>query len=191
MTDIAAASQPWYRTLDRAQWKTLVAANLGWVFDGYETYALIISVGVALRQLLDPASYAQIPVYAGTVIALTLLGWAIGGMIGGIQNSAQTAVVSMREAVGQVDRGTGLAEEAGTAITSIRSATGEVATVMNEISAAIAEQGVASTSIAQQVERVAQAAEENSATARESSAAAEALRNLAAAMSSQMARFRV
>src|SRR5437899_10401133 len=82
MTDIAAASQPWYRTLGRTQWKTLIAANLGWVFDGYETYALIISVGVALRQLLDPASYAQIPVYAGTVIAPTLLGWAIGGMIG-------------------------------------------------------------------------------------------------------------
>jgi len=84
MTDIAAASQPWYRTLGRTQWKTLIAANLGWVFDGYETYALIISVGVALRQLLEPASYPQIPVYAGTVIALTLLGWAIGGMIGGV-----------------------------------------------------------------------------------------------------------
>src|SRR5215813_4833802 len=84
MTDIAAATQPWYRTLGPAQWKTLVAANLGWVFDGYETYALIISVGVALRQLLDPASYSQIPVYAGTVIALTLLGWAIGGLIGGV-----------------------------------------------------------------------------------------------------------
>src|SRR5215470_10065461 len=84
MTDIAAATLPWYRTLGPAQWKTLVAANLGWVFDGYETYALIISVGVALRQLLDPASYSQIPLYAGTVIALTLLGWAIGGMIGGV-----------------------------------------------------------------------------------------------------------
>src|SRR5262247_1869150 len=81
MTDIAAASQPWYRTLDRAQWKTLIAANLGWVFDGYETYALIISVGVALRQLLDPASYPQIPLYAGTVIALTLLGWVTGTSI--------------------------------------------------------------------------------------------------------------
>jgi hypothetical protein len=74
MTDIAAASPPWYRSLNPTQWKTLIAANLGWVFDGYETYALIISVGVALRQLLDPASYGQIPVYAGTVIALTLLG---------------------------------------------------------------------------------------------------------------------
>jgi MFS family permease len=44
----------------------------------------VISVGVALRQLLDPSQYSQIPLYAGTVIALTLLGWAIGGMIGGV-----------------------------------------------------------------------------------------------------------
>src|SRR6266568_6545241 len=84
MSDLAAAPQPWYRSLGRTQWNTLIASNLGWVFDGYETYALVISVGVALRQLLDPASYAQIPVYAGTTIALTLLGWGIGGLIGGV-----------------------------------------------------------------------------------------------------------
>ena len=84
MSDIAVASQPWYRSLGRTQWNTLIASNLGWVFDGYETYALVISVGVALRQLLEPSSYAQIPVYAGTVIALTLLGWGIGGLIGGV-----------------------------------------------------------------------------------------------------------
>src|SRR4029077_525182 len=84
MSDVAVASQPWYRSLGRTQWNTLIASNLGWVFDGYETYALVISVGVALRQLLEPSSYAQIPVYAGTVIALTLLGWGIGGLIGGV-----------------------------------------------------------------------------------------------------------
>src|SRR4029078_330086 len=84
MSDAALGSQPWYRSLNRSQWNTLIAANLGWVFDGYETYALIISVGVALRQLLDPASYGQSAVYAGAVSALTLLGWAIGGLIGGV-----------------------------------------------------------------------------------------------------------
>src|ERR671930_2240060 len=84
MSDVTAPSLPWYRSLNRSQWNTLVASQLGWLFDGYETYALIISVGVALRQLLDPASYGQIPVYAGTVIALTLLGWAIGGLIAGV-----------------------------------------------------------------------------------------------------------
>src|SRR5207247_10295747 len=84
MSDLAAVSQPWYRSLGRAQWNTLVASNLGWVFDGYETYALVISVGVSLRQLLDPSQFAQIPAYAGTTIALTLLGWGIGGLIGGV-----------------------------------------------------------------------------------------------------------
>ena len=79
-----ADSAPWYSTLTRAQWKTLFATNLGWMFDGYETFALILTVGVALRQLLDPSQYAQIPAYAGTVISVTLLGWGIGGMIGGI-----------------------------------------------------------------------------------------------------------
>lgn len=84
MSDIVAGAQPWYRSLNRSQWNTLIASNLGWLFDGYETYALIISVGVALHQLLAPAQYSQIPVYAGTVIALTLLGWGIGGLIGGV-----------------------------------------------------------------------------------------------------------
>src|SRR5947208_459658 len=79
-----AASQPWYGSLDRRQWNTLVAANLGWMFDGYETYALLLTVGAALHQLLAPAQFAQIPTYAGAVIALTLLGWGIGGVIGGI-----------------------------------------------------------------------------------------------------------
>ena len=77
-------TQPWYRLLDRSQWNTLIASNLGWMFDGYETFALVMSVGVALHQLLEPSQYPQIPVYAGSVIALTLLGWGIGGLIGGV-----------------------------------------------------------------------------------------------------------
>jgi MFS family permease len=75
---------PWYRLLSRSQWSTLIAANLGWTFDGYETYAVVLVNSVALRQLLDPSQYSQIPVYAGTVIALTLLGWGVGGLIGGV-----------------------------------------------------------------------------------------------------------
>lgn len=85
MADIAAdASRPWYSTINRSQWNTLIASNLGWMFDGYETYALILTIGAALHQLLDPSQYAAIPKYAGIVIGLTLLGWGIGGMIGGV-----------------------------------------------------------------------------------------------------------
>ncbi len=85
MSDIAMpAMQPWYKSLTRRQWNTLLASNLGWLFDGYETFALVLVIGLALRQLLDPSQYAQIPTYAGLIIALTLLGWAIGGLIGGV-----------------------------------------------------------------------------------------------------------
>ena len=62
----------------------LIAANLGWLFDGYETYALILTVGPAMHSLLEPSQYPQIPAFAGTVISITLLGWGIGGIIGGV-----------------------------------------------------------------------------------------------------------
>ncbi|MGF6775400.1 MFS transporter [Paraburkholderia sp. GAS334] len=74
----------WYRSINRQQWSALVASNLGWFFDGYETYALILTVGGALGQLLEPSAHAQIPFYAGLTIALTLLGWGIGGLVGGV-----------------------------------------------------------------------------------------------------------
>ena len=35
------------------------------MFDGFEAYALILTVGVALHQLLRPVQYSQIPAYAG------------------------------------------------------------------------------------------------------------------------------
>ena len=82
-TATVAAAEPWYRSLTATQWKTVFASNLGWMFDGYETFSLILVVGVALRDLLVPAQFGQIPAYAGTVIGITLLGWGIGGVIGG------------------------------------------------------------------------------------------------------------
>ena len=85
MAQLSVAQEgPWYSALNRTQWKALAASNLGWLFDGYETYALILTVGVALRQLLDPALYPQIPAYAGTVIGITLFGWGVGGILAGV-----------------------------------------------------------------------------------------------------------
>jgi len=84
MTDFSIGKLPWYRSLSDSQWRTLAATNLGWLFDGYETYALILTVGAAMHSLLEPAQYPQIPGYAGIIIAITLLGWGIGGVCGGI-----------------------------------------------------------------------------------------------------------
>lgn len=83
MTEVRTQEQPWYRSLDRTKWRTLIAANLGWLFDGFETYALILTAGVALKQL-HPAAAADLPFYIGLTIAMTLLGWGVGGIAGGV-----------------------------------------------------------------------------------------------------------
>ncbi len=82
-TDTTGAGA-WYRSLNRTQWKALIASNLGWTFDGFEVFALILTIGAALHQLLDPSQYKLIPAYAGAVIAITVFGWGLGGLLGGI-----------------------------------------------------------------------------------------------------------
>src|ERR1700681_3701022 len=77
-------SGPWYRSLNRGQWKALIASNLGWTFDGFEVFALILTISAALHQLLDSSEYKYIPFYAGAVIAITVFGWGAGGLLGGI-----------------------------------------------------------------------------------------------------------
>ena len=79
-----AASVPWYRTLNREQWQVLFMSNLGWLFDGFEIYALFLTVGFALHQLLETVQLAALPRYAGIVLATTVFGWATGGVLGGI-----------------------------------------------------------------------------------------------------------
>jgi MFS family permease len=79
-----AGTEPWYRSLDANQWKTMIASNIGWMFDGYETFALILTVGVALHQLLPASELSHTQAFAGTVIGITLLGWGVGGVIGGV-----------------------------------------------------------------------------------------------------------
>ncbi len=80
MTEVQEVA-PWYRSLDRTKWRALIAANLGWLFDGFETYALILTAGVALKQLHPGGNPAF---YIGLTIAMTLLGWGVGGIVGGI-----------------------------------------------------------------------------------------------------------
>lgn len=79
-----AASAPWYRELTSRQWRVLIAAFLGWIFDGYEAYALFLAMAPALRQLLEPSQLPHLSSYAGIAVATTLLGWATGGVLGGI-----------------------------------------------------------------------------------------------------------
>src|SRR5262244_1335972 len=84
MATIAAGQQAPPQALSAASWRALVASFLGWLFDGYETYALILVAPVALRQLLPPDQLAGLPIYIGGLLAVTLVGWATGGILAGV-----------------------------------------------------------------------------------------------------------
>jgi len=75
---------PWYAEVTAPQWRVLAAAFLGFLFDGYETYSLFLAVGPALRQMLEPAQLSGLAGYAGMIVAATLLGWAVGGLLSGV-----------------------------------------------------------------------------------------------------------
>lgn len=85
MNDARVGSkQIWWSELTGAHWKILVATFLGWVFDGYETYALIIVLGPMLVALVPATEHGHMHAYAGLAIGITLLGWAAGGTISGV-----------------------------------------------------------------------------------------------------------
>lgn len=54
------------------------------MFDGFEAVALIVVLFPMLKSVLTPAQMATPSVYAGLVIGMTLLGWGVGGIIGGV-----------------------------------------------------------------------------------------------------------
>jgi len=79
--DVAA---PWYSGLTPRHWRILWGSYLGWVFDGYEAVALVYALGPALNSILTPEQAQVKPYYIGLAIGITLLGWGIGGLLGGV-----------------------------------------------------------------------------------------------------------
>src|SRR3954466_4586501 len=79
-----AASTPWNAGLTAQHWRVLWGSYLGWIFDGYEAFALIVALPPALHTLLAPDQAPFAAIYAGIAIGITLLGWGIGGLAGGI-----------------------------------------------------------------------------------------------------------
>ena len=75
---------PWYREVSRDQWRVWWASTLGWLFDGYEGYALVLVLTSAMTALLPGLSPTERALYGGFVVSGFLFGWATGGVLGGV-----------------------------------------------------------------------------------------------------------
>jgi methyl-accepting chemotaxis protein len=115
----------------------------------------------------------------------------IGKTITEMQGSAQAAVQGIMQVVEKVEAGVSSAEQANQAIQAIGTSSRRAVDMVGDISDAIREQSMASTSIAQQVEQIAQMSEENSSASSSTSDTAGELAHLAAEMQQVVAQYRI
>ena len=85
LTDAAATrAGHWTDGLTPQHWRILWGSFLGWIFDGYEAFALVSALPTMLHSILTPQQMRTPALYAGWAIGITLLGWGIGGLAGGV-----------------------------------------------------------------------------------------------------------
>ena len=112
-------------------------------------------------------------------------------MVDAVRNGAKSAEEGMQIAVERVAAGVSRSGEVSESIRMISESSHHTVVMVNEISGAISEQGTASTSIAQQIERIAQMAEECSAAAKGSADSARQLDHLAAEMARVVGEYKI
>lgn len=73
--------------------------TLRWLLRGYEAFVFVVALGPILNDLLSPSAAPSLYFYAGVVLAATLLGWAVGGVVRsfavGVVGRANAATVSL------------------------------------------------------------------------------------------------
>jgi len=71
------------KPLDRHAWNVLIIVTIFWIADGYDTFVLLITARPTLHDILPPEALPQFSTYLGVLVAITLAGWATGGILGG------------------------------------------------------------------------------------------------------------
>ena len=88
MSDVTAETiagqAPWHAGLKPMHWRILAASFMGWIVDGFESFALFLVLPMMLKSLLTAEQLASGPIWGGIAIGGTLLGWGMGGLVGGI-----------------------------------------------------------------------------------------------------------
>ncbi len=114
----------------------------------------------------------------------------IAAMVQAIQNGTGQAVTHMEHWSARVAEGVSTARGAGDSMREISDGTSKVLGAVTDISSALAEQSIASSQIAHNVERVAQMSGENAVAVNSIAGSADVLEQLAQSMQQVMSRFR-
>ncbi len=81
---LVATTGPWWRALDRHHWFVLVMASLAWMFDCLDQQLFILARNPAIADLMPKGTPADdLRQWGGTVTAIFIVGWAVGGLIFG------------------------------------------------------------------------------------------------------------
>lgn len=115
----------------------------------------------------------------------------ISSTISAMVSLSEQAISQIKTAEDRVADGVERADQAGKAITDISEASERTASMVEEISTAIVQQGAASNGVAQQIERTAQMAEESASAAGQTADSADYLDKLAGEQMSTLSRFRL
>lgn len=75
---VTIAQVPWYKEVTRVQWKSLVAAGLGWAMDAFD----VMIYSLAIVSIMKEFSFNT--AVGGMLASLTLLSSAFGGMMFGV-----------------------------------------------------------------------------------------------------------
>ncbi len=80
-----SVSAGWWREITRYQWLVLLVAWMGWVFDSMDATLYVVVLTPALKALIGAGvSDAAIAARGGQILAVFLIGWAIGGVLFGV-----------------------------------------------------------------------------------------------------------
>jgi MFS family permease len=76
-------NKPKVRAESSSSWRVLLAILLGHVFDGLDASIYLIVLFPCLSELLHSTSYTNVGVHGSIIMAIFMIGWASGAVIGG------------------------------------------------------------------------------------------------------------
>ena len=78
------SDEAWYRGITPYQWRVFICVLLGWALDIMDGYLFAIILFPAMSEILATTDSGAIGWYGGIILAIFMVGWALGGILFGV-----------------------------------------------------------------------------------------------------------